>query len=323
MAMVLTLVPANVSAPVNPPSRTSRSVEPPTSCFLNSTKPGRSKKNGSSRGPTNDLPPPLMDAIAGRAAVGGGAAGVDDRAVPAIGASVGAGGALDDVVLDGRAVGRRAMVAEPDAVGDVRPSVAVGVDLELVQGVAAEPCGLGVGRAGQRIDVHDEGGAAGRLEGVDVGDVDARVGLGGRGVEVVGGAHEERAGAEGRDEGRGVQGARGRTSSGGMGSWVQGPPSGSRRCRHRRKGTGAGGRRGIQVHWGSMGPPRPLGGAPLRCDVQRVRGRPGSGSIADGLGYTRPRCQAPRRPPRAADSSRSKAPTAAARRPRPRPSPRG
>ena len=34
------------------------SVVPVSSCFLNSTKPGRSKKNGSSRGPAKALPPP-------------------------------------------------------------------------------------------------------------------------------------------------------------------------------------------------------------------------------------------------------------------------
>ena len=36
-------------------------------------------------------------------------------------------------------------------------------------------------------------------EGVDVGDVDAVIGLGGRGVEVVGGADEERACTDGGD----------------------------------------------------------------------------------------------------------------------------
>jgi hypothetical protein len=55
-----TLVPAKVSAPVNPPSRSPRSVDPPRSCSLKFTKPGRSKKNGSSRVPANAVPPPAM-----------------------------------------------------------------------------------------------------------------------------------------------------------------------------------------------------------------------------------------------------------------------
>ena len=96
------------------------SVEPASSCFLNSTKPGRSKKNGSSRDTGEGLAAAAdVGDAEGGALVGRGRAVATVVPVQAFGPGRGAGGALDRVVLDHVPLGERAGVAELDPVGDV------------------------------------------------------------------------------------------------------------------------------------------------------------------------------------------------------------
>ena len=213
-------MPAKVSIAVKPPSRSPRSVDPPSSCSLNSMKPGRSKKNGSSRVPANDRSAVLDVRGAHGVLVRRGAAR-RRRPCPfhTLLLAERAGVPADHVGLGLGAVAVRRRRREPDAIGEVGLAVLVAVDLELVQRVRSERRGLAVGRGHEPVHVQDERRVSrARPEGVDVGDVDAVVGLGRRGVEMVGGAGEERRGShdqghprDGRDAGPRGDGRDGRT----------------------------------------------------------------------------------------------------------------
>ena len=193
------------------------------------------------------------------------------------------------------AVAERLAAAELDAIGDIRrasPFVSILISYSPPWRKWAR---LRVGRRGQRVDVQGDGRARrAAAPGVDVGDVEARVRRDERPVEVVGGADEERAGAD-RGDGTRHRDGRGRADDPGgrtHGSWL--PPCG-RTARVRRDEGVIGSRarvahlvgrrdaRRVHGRWAMGGPPPRTGGDPdVRRRVSRTRQVASDTQVAGG-----------------------------------------